>query len=834
LVAAWQVFAAESLTADDLNEARRRYAAGEYAAAATDAAEALRANKYGEEWPVLKAQAELALGRFRDAHATVTAALARYPSSVRLRLAAYSAALHVGEAEEARTHLEEINRLATRAAWRYTGTEDLIAIGETALLARVDARDVLDNFFDRARKENPKHRQPYLAAGGLALAKHDSALAVEIFEEALKLFPDDADVHFGLAQALAQSDTERASVALTKALELNPRHVEALLFKAEEQIDAERYDAAGKWIGWALEVNPKHPAAWAYRAVIAHLANDPKGAAAFRAKALSTWRTNPAVDHTIGRKLSQKYRFAEGAAAQRRALEFDPHYLPAQIQLAQDLLRLGDEETGWKLADAAHEADGYDVTTFNLLELRDELARFRTLENDDFILRMEAREAEIYGPQVLELLGRAKRVLCKKYDLTLAVKITVEIFPDENDFAVRTFGLPAVSGYLGVCFGKVITANSPASRGEHPSNWQAVLWHEFCHTVTLTLTNNKMPRWLSEGISVYEELLANPAWGQRMNPQYRAMVLGGELVPISQLSGAFLSPKSPLHLQFAYYESALVVEFLIERYGFDALKHILRDLGAGLPINEALERHTEPLAQLEADFATFARGKAEALAPQADWWRPDESLLLNDSNDDDDLLARWVKEHPNNIAGLTLYSQQLLKENEWEAAKDPLNRLLQLYPDNAGAENPYLLLAQVHRDLKEPAQERAILRKLAAIDADALHVYLRLLELHAQAEDWQSLVENARRVLAVNPLLAQPYRALAEGAEKVGNRDDAIAAYRTLLKLEPDDRAEIHYRLARLLHQQNDPLAKEHILSALEEAPRFRAALQLLLEIHRK
>src|SRR3989475_8504653 len=135
----------------------------------------------------------------------------------------------------------------------------------------------------------------------------------------------------------------------------------------------------------------------------------------------------------------------------------------------------------------------------------------------------------------------------------------VEIFPDQKDFAVRTFGMPGNPGFLGVCFGSVITANSPASQTANPANWEAVLWHEFCHVVTLQMTRNKMPRWLSEGISVYEEQQANPVWGQRMNPRYRELILEGGLTPVGELSAAFLTAKSDHHLQFAYYESSLVV-----------------------------------------------------------------------------------------------------------------------------------------------------------------------------------------------------------------------------------------------------------------------------------
>src|SRR2546423_10405555 len=145
----------------------------------------------------------------------------------------------------------------------------------------------------------------------------------------------------------------------------------------------------------------------------------------------------------------------------------------------------------------------------------------------------------------------------------------VEIFADQKDFAVRTFGLPDIPGFLGVCFGRVVTANGPGANGGRPVNWESVLWHEFCHAVTLQLTRNRMPRWLSEGISVYEERQADPAWGMRLNAHYRAMIKKDGLTPVGSLSAAFLAPKTSDHLQFAYLESSLVVEYIVSRYGID-------------------------------------------------------------------------------------------------------------------------------------------------------------------------------------------------------------------------------------------------------------------------
>jgi tetratricopeptide (TPR) repeat protein len=286
-----------------------------------------------------------------------------------------------------------------------------------------------------------------------------------------------------------------------------------------------------------------------------------------------------------------------------------------------------------------------------------------------------------------------------------------------------------------------------------------------------------------------------------------------------------------LHLQFAYYESCLVVEYLVENYGLESLKQILHDLGNGLPINTALDRHTDGLAQLEQDFAQFARQRAESLAPDVDWTKPDLAALLND---DGDSLGQFLKQQPNNFIALSAKADSLIEAHEWNQAKEVLTRLIELYPEYTGGDNAYAPLAFVHRQLNETDDERRVLSNFAARSADALHAFLRLLELELASEDWQAARETAERVLAVNPLLKQPHAALAQAAEALDEPEYAIAAHRTLIQLGPDNPAETHFRLARLLHEANDPSAKRHVLLALEEAPRFRAAHLLLLEMHQR
>ena len=803
----------------ELEEVRPHYTRGNYTECIRLCQQAIAERESSEEWRLLLAQSLLAVGRYTNAYSVIRTNLERYPWSVRLRLLGHEVFRQNGQVDQASRLLSEINDLGSYRMWAYQDAPSLVTMGRAALLLGADPRRVLEQFFDLAKKRDPANREAYLASGDLALAKNDYALAAKVFSEGLKKFPDNPDFLFGLAQAYATSDRRQMLSSLEAALNQNTNHVASYLLLTDHLIDGEEYAAAEDTLKRAFLVNPHHPEAWAYRAVLAHLRNDSEAETRAREAALLDWKTNPAVDHLIGRKLSQKYRFAEGEACQRRALKFDPRFLPAKIQLSEDLLRLGQEDEGWKLADEVHTADAYDVTAFNLITLQENMAKFATLTNRDFVVRMATNEAVIYGERVLALLQRAKTNLCAKYGLELSTPTIVEIFPEPKDFGVRTFGMPGNPGYLGVCFGSVITANSPLSQAGHPANWQAVLWHEFCHVVTLQLTRNKMPRWLSEGISVYEELQANPTWGQTMTPRYREMVLGKDFTRLGELSAAFLAPKTEMHLQFAYYESALAVEFLAERFGLDAVKAILHDLGEGAEVNAAITTHTAPLDQIEKDFAAFAHDRAEKLAPQLDFRKPErgEEAEGPDSN---------------NFFLLTRLAKKCLHDRKWQEARKPLQKLLEAYPAQTGPDNVYILLAEVHRQLNETNEERAVLSTLASLAADAVDTYSRLMELNTVCQEWSAVATNAERYLAVNPLAAQPYRCLAQASELLGNRDAAIQACRTLLLLDPPDPAGAHFQLARLLHQGGEPGAKRHLLQALEEAPRFREGHRLLLEMN--
>ncbi|MBT3596800.1 MAG: hypothetical protein HN505_12585, partial [Verrucomicrobia bacterium] len=175
--------------------------------------------------------------------------------------------------------------------------------------------------------------------------------------------------------------------------------------------------------------------------------------------------------------------------------------------------------------------------------------------------------------------------------------------------------------------------------------------------------------------------------------------------------------------------------------------------------------------------------------------------------------------------------RQHVNQENWEQASVLLDQLIEAYPDQRGAGGALYLAAVVAKQQNDTEKEMRLLEELASIDGDITDAYLRLMQLALENEDWKALRRNAERYMAVNPLVARPYEALAVACSALGDTERAIKARQTVLKLNPIDPALAHYQLARLLHDEGSPDAKRHLLQALEEAPRYREAQQLLLSL---
>ena len=822
------ICSADVRSAETVASCQEMLLSGRYEECLKATTEAIANRSYGEEWPILKTESEIALGKYPEALETIAAGIERYSWSVRLRLLEYKCALANGKRDQAANALVETEKLVSSASWRYTDADDLVALGEMALALGADAKAVQEGFFERARKNYATRPDGFLAAGRLSLKKGDVAFAAELLAAAEKTMPDHAEIVFLLSEAYRTSDREQAATLLKKSLELNGNYAPALLRVAEQQIDGEDYPGAEKTIQQLLTVNPNLPEAHSLQSVIWHLRNDAVAAEASRAAALKFSITNSEVDHLIGRKLSQKYRFAEGAEFQRKALEADVEFVDARIQLAQDLLRLGQEAEGWLQAEQAHKADGYNTTLFNLLQLKDSLGRFTTVTSEHFQVRMETQEAALYGPRVVEMLEQAWTELIARYEFTPEVPVYVEIYPRVDDFAVRTFGVPDVAGFLGVCFGKVVTANSPATRKENPGSWESVLWHEFCHVITLQKTSNRMPRWLSEGISVFEERRTDARWGQHMNPEFRDRVLVGKVTPVAELSSAFLTAKSGEDLNFAYYESSMLVEHLVTLHGLPALNAILKDLNDGIQINDALDRHTAGLDELEETFAADLNALAMAYADGVEFTTEE---LAEAAPAEPDAVKAFLELHPQNFSAMLLYTTLLIKTGQLDEAETELKKLILLVPQDDNTNGPRRLLADVYQRRSQSELEMQTLAEHLEYSADDLEAALRLQELCEQQKQQDRVVAVGKMIFAIDPFQPTALNRTATAAESIGQTEVAVSTLNSLLQVQKDDAARLHFRIAALLKLTDPESARRHILLSLAQAPRYRDAHKLLLEL---
>jgi len=797
---------------------------GQYDKAIEIARQQVEKKTWNEAWPRLLATNYMVVGKYPEALEVYKASQERFSDSLRLKLLGHKILLANNLLSEAQTLLDDLTAQIQRNPWRYSTKSELVPLGAFFLLQGEEPKQVLKLCYDQALKSDPKNIEALKATAAMALDKSDTKVAAEALDKALKLNQNDPDLLFLCAEAWNTSDRPKAREFLMSALEINPQHVPSLLKQAEVFMDSESYPQALEILAKVETVNPNHPEHWALRAAISHLQGAYGDEGIFRSRALDFRKLNPIVDHKIGKHLSLHYRFSEGAQYQQRALSMDSKFHPARTQLAQDLLRLGREQEGWEMVALARQADPFHVTSYNLQILKGELEKYTTIEVPGFVIRMDATEAKVFGQEVVEILQQARESLVSKYQVQLSGPIVVELFSKQRDFAVRTFGLPGGEGFLGVCFGNVITANSPTALNvDH--NWKSVLWHEFCHVITLNLTNNRMPRWLSEGISVYEERMHRTNWGEPPNPIYIHWLREGQFEPPSRMSRMFLAPKSPIHLQYAYFVASIVVEFWVEQFGHEGLLKLLSDLRDGLPIADAIARRTGSLEGLDRSFESFAKAKGLAIAPELDF-----TPLPKDES-----WEGWLSNHPNSYDALHRKLDQQIKQKSWDQALETAEGLNKFWPTDPTGSSALVKRASIQSEQGNLQAQRESLSELVALDPHATEPLIRLIAIDRAADNWESVAKWCQSMLEIQPMQPSTLENLALAGEKTHQPKLVIESLQALAVLDPLDPAELNLRIAAAYEQLGGHRVKalRHCLMALEDTPRYARALELLLKLQR-
>ncbi|MCM8542726.1 MAG: hypothetical protein NE328_20840 [Lentisphaeraceae bacterium] len=704
----------------------------------------------------------------------------------------------------------------------FNDPNELVTRGRTALMKGMDASVILKEFYDEAIRREPTYREAYMAAAELAFSKDDTATAATILQRANRQFAKDPDILLGLSKAFAESEGKFAEEALKSALEINPRHLPTLKYLLHKSLLSDDLIKSEELIKKITSINKNQPEVLAYQACFSLLKNDSKSAETFRSKALAKFSNNPKVDHQIGHFLAYKGRFKDSNKYLESSLKIDISYQPALVDLALNLLRLGDTDKGFQLASEIAEKDPYNLTAFNLLQLYEVFKKMIIVENKHFKVRLNEHDAELYGDHVLEYLMQARKYYNDKYAYQSSEQVFVDFYNDAEDFAIRNFSYPLEFGALGICFGQVITMKTIEAQTNRVHNWRETLWHEYGHVVTLGMTQKNIPRWLTEGISVYEESLGPEGWGMKMTPDFLERLKGKDLYPIEHLNSGFHSQD----IMFAYYQAGLQVDFFIQKKGFDTFKKMLYKMAGEEKPLVVIEQFYGKLDALDSEFVDFAVKHVEKAAIKADFAEIDINF------EDIKAVENLLKVSSNHYPALSAYSSLLLKAGEEEKAVINLKKMIDLYPEFIEPGNAYERLAEFYRSKKDIKSESDILQKYVHVNANSEMSYERLADMSQNSENWNKTIEYSKRLLGVNPLSAFAYKTLGLANMKTGNEPEAKKYFVKSLKCkEKLYHSEVHYYLAKLLKDKDNKMAKRHVLMCLEEAPRFRDAYKLLLEL---
>jgi tetratricopeptide (TPR) repeat protein len=749
-------------------------------------------------------------------------------SVFRAAIAAGSLERHIAEvslAELAARHgdLDDAWKRADALAAAYEksptpwSSDDHVAAGRAYLLLGSQAKWIRAALasFDAAVAADSSNIDAMVRVGDLFIDKFNAPDARTAYDVVLKRSPTNPRALMGLARVLDFQDSTTSVDVLLRAIAANPTLTNGHVLKARSHLESESYDSARVEARLALAIDSSSSSAWAVLGAAAWITGD---SVAYRSALAAAQQINPrpAEFYTeLADAAVRNRRYADAVWLARTAVTYDSNYVRALGILGTNAMRTGDMAGGRTALERAFALDPYNLYQKNTLDLLDVLAKFTTVDRGRFRFVAPAAEAELLVSYLSPLLEQAYDTLSRRYDYRPPTPIRLEIYGRHADFSVRTVGLAGL-GALGVSFGTTLAMDSPSARERGEFNFGSTAWHELTHTFTLGRSGHRVPRWLSEGLSVFEERRARTGWGADMSAELLGAFKGGHLRKVSELNEGFVQPRYPSELQFSYILASLVCEMIYADRGGAAFVAMLNGYGEGLDTPAVFQR------VFGMSMDTFDK-RFDA------WMRTRYAQPLRFIAEGDGPSAPKGA-----FVNATIEGAQLYTAGKLDSARVLLERAQSMFPDYSGSRGPAWYLALLRRqrgDLRGAVDQltRITSQSETAWDANELEAQLRL-----ELGDRAGAANAYERMVWISPTDASVHTRLADAAAATGDHARAIRERRAVLALNPADRLEARYQLARTLAASGDTAgARREILSVLELAPGFEKAQALLLELRK-
>jgi tetratricopeptide (TPR) repeat protein len=655
--------------------------------------------------------------------------------------------------------------------------------------------------FRAAVAQSPRNANHRVRWGRLLKERFNGADAEELFKEALEIDQNNAAAYVGLAVVSAGRFDHRALQWAGKALELDPKLVEAhelmahlLLEDSEPDKASARADEALKLSGGALDAMAIHAAV----EVLADRSPDTWFARIREVNAIYGEGYALVAHHLV---LNRRYE--EGISYYRKAIELNPQLWTARSQLGINLMRLGQEDEPRMHLEMCYRNGFRDAATVNTLRLLDSYKNFQTFRDETTILRLHNKEADLLLPYMRAELKRAMATYESKYQMKLSDPVQLEVYPDHEDFAVRTMGMPGL-GALGVAFGPVVAMDSPSGRAPGSFHWASTLWHELSHVYILQATRHRVPRWFTEGLAVHEETEASPEWGDRVTPDVVAALRDKKLLPVAQLDRGFVRPEYPAQVVVSYFQAGRICDYIESRWGQQALLGMVRAFAQRKTTPEVIEQATGL--------------KPEEFDRQFLEWL-DKELGTTVANFD-----RWTARLKELAA--------LARDNRHDEVIRDGEEVRRMYPDYVYAANPYEFLAHAHLAKGNKQAAVAVLKDYQSRGGRNPEMLKQLAALEQELGDPRGAAASLERLNYIYPVDEQLHRRLGDLWSAQRNYAGAVREYTAVLALKPLDMVSAQFGLARAYFDLGQrERARDHVLLALEGAPSYRPAQQLLLQL---
>jgi tetratricopeptide (TPR) repeat protein len=667
--------------------------------------------------------------------------------------------------------------------------------------------DDAKNEFAAAEKTAPTSAPLKTEFGLLFLERFNSGEAVKLFTQAIAADNNFAPAYLGVARAAAQAFDHRAADAAEEALHHDPKLYQAhelLAYLALEDNDPKKAeDEAEK----ALAISSEALDGMAVLASIDWLKGD-----GLNGKAESGWlprilKINPVYGEAYaaaGHFFEVNRRYLEAIQFYRKALDLNPSLWAARSQLGVNLLRQSADVEARQQLERCYEAHFRNAETVNSLTLLDSLSRFETFKTANTELRLDKKEAPLLRPYVEPEMQRAIATYERKYQMKLPGPVHLELYPEHDDFIVRTLGLPGQGSLLGVTFGLAVAMDSPTARPAGQFSWASTMWHEFSHVFVLSATHHLVPRWFTEGLAVHEEGAASPDWGDRMTPEIVSALEKKQLLPVLELDKGFMRPKFPTQVMISYFEAGKICDFISHKWGDAATLGMIHSFAARKTTEEAIAEnlHENPAAFDKEFLAWMDEQTSNTVTHFADWKKGMKTLSASlEAGKLDELIREGVK-------------------------------LRDYYPEYTGGESSYELLAEAYRRKGNKSAAITELEKYRSAGGTSVESLKKLAAWEQESGNSRQARTTLATLIYIYPEDEEIHRRLGNLLLEAGDADGAVREGQALVALKPVDTAESHYELAKALnaaHRLSE--AKDQVVLALEAAPGFKPAQQLLLQL---